>query len=76
MSIKYELKPGFKIYFLTVWFKDTVYSFGPDLGFTDIMHIFAIAETEEQHCYWLAISRTRRNQRSVKLAYLVPEFRT
>ena len=48
MPTQYNLKPGFKIYFLTVWFEDKVYAFGSGLGFTDVIYSYAIAETEEQ----------------------------
>lgn len=48
MFTQYNLKPGFQIYFLTVWFEDTIYAFGSGLGFTDVIYSFAIAESEEQ----------------------------
>lgn len=48
MPTQYNLKPGFQIFFLTIWFEDTVYAFGSGLGFTDVIYSYAIAETEEQ----------------------------
>lgn len=48
MFTQYTLKPGFQIYFLEIWFEDTVYAFGSGLGYTNVIYGYAIAETEDQ----------------------------
>lgn len=48
MFTRYTLKPGFQIYFLEVWYEDTVYAFGSGLGFTNVVYGYAIAETEAE----------------------------
>jgi len=46
MALRQQLRPGFKIFFLGIWFEKTVHSIG--LGFTDIVYGYAVARSQNE----------------------------
>lgn len=46
MTLKYQLKPGYQLYFMTIWFEETVHSI--PYGFTNLLHSYAVAQTEDE----------------------------
>lgn len=46
MTLKYQLKPGYQLYFMTIWFEETAHAI--PYGFTELIHSYAVAQTESE----------------------------